>query len=102
MKRQRTKHPAPVLFGERMKLALTSDNGGAIWVRVYGDIHAEVDFMPEKDPPRRYRYVFAGRVGFADTLKAAVRLLESMIRRTGRALPWAATVSRSFARSHGR
>jgi hypothetical protein len=101
VRRQRTKHPAPVLFGERMRLSVHHDSE-TIWVRVYGDVAAELKLIPLNHPPHRYRYKFAERLGYADTATSAIRLLESLIRRTGRALPWAATVSRSFARSHGR
>jgi hypothetical protein len=100
VKRQRTKHPAPVLFGERMKLA--ADFGHTvIWCRVYGDVTAFIRYRPSSTV-FLYSYSFGSRDGRADTAKAAIRLLESLIRRTGRALPWAATVSRAFARSHGR
>lgn len=91
---KRPKHKAPVLFGERMRLAYSDVSGGAHWIRVYGDVAAQLDYAPLRDEARRYRYRFVHREGFADTVKAAVRLLESLIRRTGRALPAAALVSR--------
>jgi hypothetical protein len=92
-----------VLFGERMRLSLGGKNyEGAIWARVYGDVSALVYYMPEKEPPRRYKASFAQRVVFADSPKAIIRLLESLIRRTGRALPAAALVSaKEWRRTNG-
>lgn len=93
MAKRRPKHKAPVLFGERMRLAYHGV-AGTMWVRVYGDVKAFIEFLPG-DATFPWRHEFAGRGGaLADNQAAAVRLLESLIRRTGRALPAAALVSR--------
>lgn len=92
-----------MLFGERMRLAGAFEFE-VIWTRVYGDIAAQVRWFPDKleGDPHRYRYSFANRYGYADTLAAAVHQLESLIRRTGRALPAAALVSRKeWQRTNG-
>jgi hypothetical protein len=97
---KRPKHKAPVLFGERMRLATHSPDR-TIWVRVYGDLSAIIIYKPGAGP-FSYGYTLGKRDGVTDTAEAAVRQLENLVRRIGRALPWVATVSRSFARSHGR
>ncbi len=90
---KRPKHKAPVLFGERMRLVYHSPTG-TLWTRVYGDVAAFVECLPG-DATFPWRHRFGRREGtLADTQAAAVRLLESLIRRTGRALPAAALVSR--------
>jgi hypothetical protein len=82
MRRKRAPCKAPVLFGERMRLALTSD-AETIWVRVYGDVSAQITLLPG-DKTFPFRHAFAGRPGAAaDTLVATVRMLESLIRRSG-------------------
>jgi hypothetical protein len=97
---RRPQHKAPVLFGEPMRFALVNADGEVTWVRVYGDLGAQLTFRPGSEYPYHYEVGHAG--GYAGTLRSAVAGIETLIRRTGRALPWAATVSRSFARSHGR
>jgi hypothetical protein len=98
---KRPKHKAPVLFGERMRLVIHS-HGRTLWCRVYGDLTAYVEHMPG-DGTFPWRSSFASReCAPSDTQAAAVSQLETLIRKTGRALPWVATVSRKFARSHGR
>ncbi len=90
---KRPKHKAPVLFGQRMRLA-NHYEGRFIWVRVYGDMTAQLSFNPDTGATA-YAYSFGKRDGFARTAARAVLLLESLIRRTGRALPAAALVSRT-------
>jgi len=92
LKRQRTKHPAPVLFGQRMRLAVTYENR-AVWVRRYGELSARVTYTKGNEA-FPYALWLNERQTYADTLKTAVRVLESWIRCTGRSLPAAALVSR--------
>jgi hypothetical protein len=99
VKHQRTKHPTPVLFGERMRRGLHTEEV-THWERRYGSVPARLDFVSYL--PKPWRCSWGGARNYAKSQSAAIRLLESMVRRTGRALPWAATVPRSFARAHGR
>ncbi len=93
MASRRPKHKAPVLFGERMRLALADTaNGETTWVRVYGDIWAQLTLREGNEYEWHYKCGLRG--GYSGTLAGAIAGLESLIRRTGRALPAAALVSR--------